>query len=488
MSAEKSLLKAFLTALAVGFFTFWGASVPVRAEDLPRGEARFLFTGDVLLSRGVERRLAGDPEAFVRALRPILSGADFCAGNLEGAAGPAGSCRDNPLAAPCFPIREEFLALLRDAGFKAIGLANNHSGDLGPVRREATQELLAGAGLRPLTYENSPQFVRIADLVVAVVSFSMVPGRDGPGVRVPSVDLRQKLRLARNLANVVFVYVHWGSEFLDWPDRKQRRAAVWLVQNGADVIVGHHPHLIQKPECVRGKPVFYSLGNLVFDQKYPSTRLGLLADCRIRAGAVACSAYRTGTLPGSVLPVLAGGADEVSEKILRMCDCRISPPLVTAGITVRPENPKGDDGTGFQLEGERSGRVLWKTRHAKIVSLEPMVVEGERPLEYLLSLERHLSPIDGEEGLRPCVYEALPEGLVARWKGTALAWPLIDAAFLPGNKAILCAQHREDSFLMPRPGSGDRRFAAYRWKGFGFEGVRDAEVVESCREYLLSEE
>jgi poly-gamma-glutamate synthesis protein (capsule biosynthesis protein) len=75
------------------------------------------------------------------------------------------------------------------------------------------------------------------------------------------------MRLARSLAELVVVYIHWGSELLDWPNTGQREAAGWLIQNGADVIVGHHPHVVQTPECVRGRPVFFSLGNHVFDQR-----------------------------------------------------------------------------------------------------------------------------------------------------------------------------------------------------------------------------
>ena len=84
----------------------------------------------------------------------------------------------------------------------------------------------------------------------------MIPGRGERAVDVPDTDLRQKLRLARSISNFVVVYIHWGSEFLDWPETKQRQAADWLIKNGADIIVGHHPHLVQKPACLHGKTIF----------------------------------------------------------------------------------------------------------------------------------------------------------------------------------------------------------------------------------------
>lgn len=494
MSAAKSLLTLFgvLAALALASFPKGashaaGGGQPADGSQTPptleKREWRLLFTGDILLSRGVELRLRDNPRALAHALQPALAGADFAAGNLEGAVGSAEQCVASPGKAPCFPIRGEFIPLLREAGFKAIGLANNHSSDLGPEGKKAARELLEKAGVTALTYEDSPQFVRLGDAVASLVSFSMAPGRDGGFVEAPSIELRQKLRMARSLSNLTVAYVHWGSEFLDWPDKRQRRAAEWLVENGVDIVAGHHPHVVQKPESIRGKPVFYSLGNLVFDQKYPSTRDGLMADCRMSEGTVGCSALWTRTPDGSTLPAITGGDGEV-EKVLSGCVVQVRPPLVVNGITLRPGiSEEKEDSRGLTLEALRDGKILWKTRRAKIFSLEAMKVDPSGKARHLFTLERHFSSMDGEEGLRPCVYEVRPEGLVPRWRGTALAWPLVDAAFLPGNDGVLCALHRGDSFIAPGTGSKGERIAAYRWKGFGFTGIQDPKTIEACRDY-----
>lgn len=568
-------------------------------SDTP-AEVRLLFAGDVLLSRGVEHQLVRNPQALARALHSSFAGADWVVGNLEGAVGSPDDCPASERQGPCFPIRDEFIPLLKGAGFKAIGLANNHSSDLGRTAREKTRRLLIENNLAPLTFEESPRFIRFGDITVGLVSLSMVPGRDEPSVDVPGewssgagTELRQKLRVAKNLSNLVVVYIHWGSEFLDWPDKKQRQAADWLVRNGGDIIVGHHPHIVQEPECLRGKPVFYSLGNLVFDQKYPSTHEGLLADCRIRGNEVSCSALRTLTPAGSTLPIIGGagpvikkglsgsamnqaapvvgaiepcGAKAVSDEPYTgmapsECTLTLAPSLRVGGISLKPEiTPIKDSSSGFLLEAVQEGKALWKTRHAKLVSIEKMVSSAKaistekpastgkmvstedlasnateasleepassesmesagpsrttdlqsktarprmkttddqpkfagpqpriappQPAEYLFTLERHFSPMDGEDGLRPCVYEVSPRGLIPRWRGTALAWPLIDAAFLPVNSDILCALHRGDSFVVPGSGSKEKRIAAYRWKGFGFSGIQDEETIRSCRDYF----
>ena len=70
---------------------------------------------------------------------------------------------------------------------------------------------------------------------------------------------------------------------------------------------------------------------------------------------------------------------------------------------------------------------------------------------------------------------------MARWRGSALAWPLLDAALLPAGGGVLCALHRRDSFLVLQPGSTGVRTAAYRWNGFGFSGVDHPETLARCR-------
>ncbi|MCE5244945.1 MAG: CapA family protein [Syntrophobacteraceae bacterium] len=445
-------------------------------------EIRLLFAGDILLSRGVEKRLERESESLVAALRPVFSQSDWAAGNLEGAVGSPSACTDAVVPPnPCFPVRGERAALLHRIGFRAIGMENNHSLDLGPAGRTATRGALVGAGLLPLTFEDSPQFFRFGEVTVGLVSFSTVSGGAARTGEADRTELRRKLRQARNLADYVFAYVHWGSEFLDWPDERQRQTARWLVKNGADILVGHHPHVVQKPEVLGGKPVFYSLGNLLFDQKYPATKEGMIADCRIANGSARCTALAVRTPASSIFPAVAKAEGE-AERAAAGCALKARGPLSVNGIVLRPVDSGAAGGPpGLALEARKDGRFLWKTPRAKILSIEKMPVDGQSGKELLFTLERHYSSMDGEEGLRPCVYEARPDGLVSRWRGTSLAWPLRDAVYLAEDK-ILCALHRGDSFVSLRPESGDTRVAAYRWNGFGFSGVHDPDTVNRCRE------
>ena len=80
-------------------------------------------------------------------------------------------------------------------------------------------------------------------------------------------------------------------------------------KKGTDIIIGSHPHVIQKPELIRGKPVFFSLGNHLFDQKDPSTKEGLIVDIRIQNGKFACTGYLTHTKQRSFYPEITDTID-----------------------------------------------------------------------------------------------------------------------------------------------------------------------------------
>ena len=140
--------------------------------------------------------------------------------------------------------------------------------------------------------------------------------------------------------------------------------------------------------------------------------------------------------------------------------------------------PVARDG-GTVLEGRRGGRLLFTTRPVRALALEAGRLAGADGPELLLVLERHPSPLDGEDGVRPHVYEVTARGLVARWRGSGLAWPLVDARLLAGGR-LLCALHRGDSFLVPGEGAGERRTAVYRWNGFGFSAAGDEAAEEAC--------
>jgi hypothetical protein len=462
-------------ALRVALIAAGGLAVAAVAVLWPAlGPARhLLFTGDILLSRQVAVEMHATHASPFDSVAPLFARADWVAGNLEGAIGSARRCGGPD--STCFAFPDTTPLLLARAGFKAVSVENNHAADLGADGRARTRAALRSAGLLALDFDHSPRFVRLGDVTMAVIAVSLVRGADGEAQTVPSVALAQKLRLARALANLVVVSIHWGTELQDWPSPAQHAAAEWLVDQGADLVIGHHPHVVQRPDCVHGRPVFFSLGNHVFDQRYPETRNGLIADCAIQRGRLRCGGVNTHARHGSATPVATG---TVAPGALAACDVSLGSSLVVSGYTLRPRpwSPAGGD-DGVAIEGWQDGALRWTSPDVALVSLQAgLAVSGRESL--LLALERHPSPMDGEVAIRPHVYGVGDHGLVARWRGTALAWPLIDAVV--NQRGELCALHRGDAFVRPDPLVTSTRTMLYAWNGFGFSAADDGAESARC--------
>jgi poly-gamma-glutamate synthesis protein (capsule biosynthesis protein) len=474
--------------LAALIFAF-ANGVAAAGEAEPAALHRMVFTGDILLSRQVAREIeARGGVSPWRDIGDALKGAEFVLGNFEGAVGSMDDCA--PPKDLCFAVSPRLVPLMREAGFTALGVANNHSGDLGAAGRQATRAALETAELAAAGLDQ-PVFFRLGPHTVGLVSLSLVPGRDGVVDAVPSWQAARALRLARALSDFVVVSVHWGKELADWVTPEQETQAKWLVAHGADVIAGAHPHVIQPAECVDGRPVFYSLGNHVFDQKYPETKRGLIAACAVEAGVLTCSGSVTRTPVNSSFPAASGESDAASAA-LSGCPVPARQRLTVAGQTLGPRIPGRAAVSGaVVLEGVPaadgvpapvSDRALWRSAARHLLSIESGRLAADRPA-MLFTVERHASPIDGEDGPRPYVYDVTPHGLVARWRGSALAWPLLDATLMTDSagRAWVCALHRGDSFVMlDGADSAAPRTQVYAWNGFGFTGVTDGELVKRC--------
>lgn len=223
---------------------------------------------------------AGDlPGGAAAALRT----ADLAVVNLESTLGDAGEPAGKRYT---FRAAAERLASLREAGVKAVSLANNHAGDFGPEGLRATVHALDALGLghfgaggdaaaaaRP--WVGLAKGREVAFLAVSLVDEDLLPaGPAAPGIAVASRHrqaLAEALREARARAGTVVVIPHWGDEGTATVTDEQRRWARWFVDHGADAVVGSGPHVIQAMETVAGVPVIYSVGNLWFRGNWPGS-------------------------------------------------------------------------------------------------------------------------------------------------------------------------------------------------------------------------
>jgi poly-gamma-glutamate synthesis protein (capsule biosynthesis protein) len=249
--------------------------------------------GDIMLGREV----TGKP-----ALRPIakrLAAADITVGNLESTLSDDGA----PTQDDAFHARPGVRRQLRAAGFDALSLANNHTGDFGDRALVTTVQLLRnvrlptfGAG-RDLTQASRPVVVTRHGVTFGFLGFNAIgetaeAGRGQPGALSISMpprtgpldraELRRVLDDVRRLArrvDVVTVLPHWGMQYTSRPEPIQGQVARALVRAGADLVVGGHPHWVQGASMVGGALVVNSLGNFVFDMDNMSeTQEGLMLE------------------------------------------------------------------------------------------------------------------------------------------------------------------------------------------------------------------
>lgn len=242
------------------------------------------FTGDVLLDRGVRQQIQtkGIDHLF-ESVAPLFRSVDATVVNLEC---PVTSVRSPLHKKYIFRAEPIWTKALAQAGITHATMANNHTMDQGRSGLTDTYHHLLSAGITPIGYGDTssescrPVLVRKGKVKVALYNSVTLPLEnwvyleDSPGIcQQPIEELEEEIRNFKRQSpeSYVVVVLHWGVEYQPLPTLAQRRGARRLIRAGADAIIGHHPHIIQKEEYYEGKPIFYSLGNFVFDQRKPET-------------------------------------------------------------------------------------------------------------------------------------------------------------------------------------------------------------------------
>jgi poly-gamma-glutamate synthesis protein (capsule biosynthesis protein) len=263
------------------------ATEPARRE--PRARTTVRFVGDIMLGRGVAAANPGDPAAPLRAMGAFLRGADLTVGNLESTLSTAGPPEQGD---DSFAADPRVLPAMARLGFDALSLANNHTGDYGTTALLRTVAAFRGSGVasfgagRDLEAASRPVVLKRHGVRFGFLGFNAIgetpratPGRPGAlSVRMPPRtgpldrgDLAHVLAEVRRLddrADVVVVMPHWGTQYTHAVGPMQRLVARRLVDAGADLVVGGHPHWVQGVERYRGATIAYSLGNFVFDMDF----------------------------------------------------------------------------------------------------------------------------------------------------------------------------------------------------------------------------
>ena len=265
-----------------------------------------VFTGDILLDRGVRRVINhhGVDHLFSDGIDSVFRSAQIVVGNLEC---PATKIESPVFKQYIFRSEPEWLDTLRQHGITHLNLANNHSIDQGReglldtkrnIKAAGMVPIGAGASMReaagPVLLASSPRKVwLVPSLRLALENYSYLT--DKPCVSQEPMDsLMQRvfhLRKADSTA-VIIVSLHWGGEHTSKPVPRQRMEAHQLILAGADALICHHTHTLQTIETFRGKPIYYSIGNFIFDPTHPINAEACIVRLKITSDTI-----NTETLP-----------------------------------------------------------------------------------------------------------------------------------------------------------------------------------------------
>ncbi len=230
------------------------------------GSVELFFSGDIMLGRDVENRIAEEGIAYpFEYVKDLLIWPDLTVGNFEGIVPETHT--QTPSMTFQFSIRNEYLTYLKRAGFDVLSLANNHSFDYGAEAlshtRSICHQLRIVCGGSPTGFDShSVHTQNVAGEEITFIfmhSLWSIPSEESLDTLFARVDMEDGMKIA---------YVHWGDEYVLTHNNTQQVIAEKLIDRGVDVVVGHHPHVVQDVGFYKGRPIFYSLGNFIFDQYF----------------------------------------------------------------------------------------------------------------------------------------------------------------------------------------------------------------------------
>lgn len=250
-------------------------------------EISLLFGGDLMFDRTIRQKMQKQGNDFVLAtLAPLFTRADFVIANLEGPItnNPSKSVGSTPGSSAnfIFTFDPSLAPTLAAQGVRVLNLGNNHIRNFGEDGVEQTKTYLAAAGISffgDTGSETTPQQRTLTlehkGLKIGLINYNQFTA---DGLKHAQDDIAA----IRPAVDLLIVYTHWGNEYVPTANEVIQSQAHQFIDLGADLIIGSHPHVIQNVEEYKGKRIYYSLGNFVFDQYFsPETQRGLLVEVKI---------------------------------------------------------------------------------------------------------------------------------------------------------------------------------------------------------------
>lgn len=302
-------MKQLITAIFLPILLFFARynepqTSPQSPSSPPNQSISILFAGDLMLDRHIRR--IGETHGYdyiFEKIKPMLTDADLVVANLEGPITTNPSISINSAAGTppnyIFTFDPVVIHTLVNHNIRLVNLGNNHIYNFGQDGLTQTTTYLNQAGIdyfghTPLTTNmHTYAIIEVKDQKIAFVNYNQF---------IPNAITKtlEDIKTARPESDVVIVYCHWGNEYQTQPSTQQQRIAYQLIDAGADAIIGSHPHVIQPSEIYNDRPIYYSLGNFVFDQYFSTdTQRGLLIEITIDQNRQLHSSEHTITIPSS---------------------------------------------------------------------------------------------------------------------------------------------------------------------------------------------
>ena len=253
-------------------------------------EISFLFMGD-FMQHGPQIKAAKDSignynyDHYFEYTSSLINSVDFAIANLEV------TLAGKPYSGyPRFCAPDEYAIAIQNAGFDILTTSNNHSNDRGSDGLIRTINVLDSLNFTHLgTYKdsverrgNSPLIIEKKGIKVALLNYTY--GTNGLDTKYPNIVnmidedvILQDIQTSKEKnVDKIIVIIHWGSEYLSFPDKYQKKWGEWLLSNGADIVIGGHPHWVQPAEYRRDsvnneKLIVWSLGNIISNQRREHT-------------------------------------------------------------------------------------------------------------------------------------------------------------------------------------------------------------------------
>ena len=289
----------FITAVGITIFH-------PKVDITPKENVSIAVTGDVMFARKMPSVLSLDSSPF-SGVSDVTSSVDLLLINFENAATTSDNQVKGDVALKCSPT---YVPLAKANNQTIAALANNHAFDYGIVGMNDTLKNLKDAGITPIGAGNSESEAHqsvtkeINGRKITVLNYmdsenfaeypqSVLPYANGndAGYSAYSFEDAKKQIGENNDSDIIIAYMHYGNEYSTSPNENQINISHELIDLGADVVLGAHPHVTQGIEVYNGKPIFYSLGNFIFDQSNEATHSAYFVKINLVNDTGECSVY-----------------------------------------------------------------------------------------------------------------------------------------------------------------------------------------------------